>query len=212
MQIPCILFFCVLAFLATLEVVSGTCEGDHALSKCMGNYVSGFTSTSNDDLDDVSLHCKLDRELAVCIDHSLGYCYRSSSILISLGRAVLSYVVFDRKLRVCPYKTYWGLYQKLRTGGSLSNTSSWDHKINTLLHMSQYSYCAKQENIKCLKKFVQKMKKNPDVCTNIPFKSDCLKDATTRCSSGILKDLLNVFPEEANKVLSVLCKQPQDSG
>ena len=83
MQIPCILFFCVLAVLTTLEVASGTCEGD-ALSKCSGNYVSGFTSTSNH-LDDVSLHCKLDRVSHILATSSLlYYCFILANFLLCL--------------------------------------------------------------------------------------------------------------------------------
>ena len=77
----------------------------------------------------------------------------------------------------------------------------------SIVHNAEYSECAEKVDRQCLNTFVQNMKTKPDLCTNIPFKYNCLKEGmeASACNAGILKNLLNVFPEEVNKVLKVFC-------
>ncbi|XP_031552148.1 uncharacterized protein LOC116289386 [Actinia tenebrosa] len=214
------------AFVMTLDMTSAAskrCDEGPGLAKCVTQYVSGFASPQNAKLDSLKLHCKLDRELALCTDKELATC--PGKTLKALGRAVLSYIAFDRKLGACPKYGYWSLYQKLleknvkRTfddddddddDASPVDKNSWNYKINTLLHVSKYSRCAKRVDISCVRRYVARMRKDQNLCANIVFKHECLRVKT--CEAGIITDLLNVFPEEAKKVLAVLCVKAEDSG
>jgi hypothetical protein len=80
------------------------------------------------------------------------------------------------------------------------------------VHRSQYSSCARDVDMSCIKQFITKMKADQNLCVNIIFKYECLRAKTKTCKASIIKDLLDVFPDEANKVLSVLCSKAQDSG
>ncbi|XP_028514194.1 uncharacterized protein LOC110236761 [Exaiptasia diaphana] len=209
MQASCTLLLCVVVFMTCFQVSFGTnCEAK-AINECVvQGYIKGFSAV-NTTLDDIGLHCTLDRKLLQCTERALNACGKTPTLL-ALGRAVLSYIVFDRNLGVCRKRGYWTMYQLLKTDAPFEDKTNWNYKILTLLHYSQYSDCAKKINENCLKAFVHKMKVLPDLCTNIPFKYNCIKP-TTDCPAKILHDILNVFPDEANKVLAGLC-QPQDSG
>lgn len=84
--------------------------------------------------------------------------------------------------------------------------------IYPLVHPSKIPKCAKRVDKKCVREYAKRMRKDPNLCVNIPFKSECLVKGTRTCKADILTDLLDVFPYEANKVLAVFCQKVQDSG
>lgn len=58
------------------------------------------------------------QQLLKCTEKALNECGKTPTLL-ALGRAVLSYVVFDRKLSVCRWHGYSSLYNLLKTGKPL---------------------------------------------------------------------------------------------
>ncbi|XP_031573672.1 uncharacterized protein LOC116307537 [Actinia tenebrosa] len=187
-----------------------SCE-DKALKECVVQYASGFADPKYQKLDDLKLHCLLDKKLAICANKYLNQF--SSSAFLGLAKAALSYVVFEKKLKVCRLYKYKRLAKKLdRVSGDKKADRIWRKRIDRLLHPSKIPKCAKQVDKECVREYAKRMRKNPNLCENIPFKSKCLLEGTKTCKATILTDLLDVFPYEANKVLAVFCQKAQDSG
>ncbi|XP_032242097.1 uncharacterized protein LOC116620384 [Nematostella vectensis] len=214
------------ALLITVAVISVITTGAQAInpceqtivSKCVTSYISEFIgNTSTNKLD---VHCTADKNLAFCVRDGLrGGC--GGDLVRSLGRAVLSYIVMDRKLNVCRWQGYWTLFQLLYPDSEdddcdqIQNDSDDDdnsltkrEKFLRLLRStvsSQYRACAHALDEGCVQKFVTNMQSSPDLCVNIPKKYQCLQAGIGACPARVLTSLLAIFPPEATNVLTVLC-------
>ncbi|KXJ27106.1 uncharacterized protein LOC110237706 [Exaiptasia diaphana] len=189
------------AFITLADLTNKPCQ-ILAVNTCLSAYIQGFQNQSYSRYNERQLHCRLDKELALCADKFLKTC--PGGLLASLGRAVISYVRFDRQNGVCRWPGYYPLLKKLSSG---SGNARWMRKYDRLVYQCTPSSSARQLDLYCIKAFVQRMRKKADLCQFIPFKYNCLRKGQKVIQSDILDAVLDIFPEEADKVLKVLCQK-----
>ncbi|KAK3750166.1 hypothetical protein QZH41_015395, partial [Actinostola sp. cb2023] len=151
-------------------------------------------------------------KLAKCVNRYLGK--YSGATFVSLAKATVSYVVFEKKLKVCNLYNYKSILKKLRKVDAPNDVKrKWQRKINRLCNTSgKDPQCAKEVDMVCVREYAQRMRKDQNLCTNIPFKAQCLIEAYHgTCPASIIRRVSDIFPSEANKVLAKLCAaQAQD--
>ncbi|EDO28975.1 predicted protein [Nematostella vectensis] len=191
--------YAVLCFLSHARSFEATelkpCE-HQVLKSCLGKFVHAFSDFDRS-LTPLEIHCRADMILARCTADST--C--NGKAVASLSKALLSYLLFDAKLQVCPRET--GVYWKLMGKAGRAPGKSFYQIMKIIL--SSTPTCARRSDVHCLREYVHLMRTNPDLCVNIPKKYGCLQKQTNICRARILKSLLAVFPVEADSVLHVLC-------
>ncbi|KXJ12714.1 uncharacterized protein LOC110241714 [Exaiptasia diaphana] len=210
----------VLAFLMITPGICSCKDDDAAVQKCVIEYATGFADPKYSSWDDLQLHCHLDGELGKCVQRYLKK--DSGPTLVSLAKAAVSYILFEKKIKVCDRFPYKPLLKKLDKVCQTSQAKKdWKKKIERLNKIKMKPYyghshlfkCTSELDRRCVREYAKRMRTDQNLCKNIPYKYQCLRNGYHgNCRSNAIRYILDIFPAEADKVLAKLCQSRQDVG